>query len=148
MSTKLNKSKWICVISLASLVLLAANNVVEAARDPAVISFGPTYISPEPFGHICLIGIVLNIGNEAFLSSPSQQGVYLYDGRHLVAHQPFRDLAPGQPVIINACTTRYHGTHVYTLMIGYDPDIYMDGNPANDDSSTSNNKRRLVLGGG
>jgi hypothetical protein len=99
-------------------------------------------------GTVKIEGVVRNAGTSDYTSHANQQIALLYEqilgGKTtLVARQPFQDLAVNATVKV-AYTRRWNRSDefppTYTLVISFDPDIYIDGNNNNDDSNTTNNK--------
>ncbi len=98
-------------------------------------------------GRVWITGVVKNAGLANYESSPNQQGMYLYEGSKLVAKRNFQNLTPGQEVSISyyrnwnaSSPSEGEFPPNYKLMIGYDPDISMDGNPKNDDCNGGDNQ--------
>lgn len=97
--------------------------------------------------------VVENMGRVAYVSRPGQQGFTLSrdtSGRvaSVVARRDFPRLNPGQRVTLSWTQTisRYgYGEFppVFLAAIGYDPDIRLDSNPANDDCRGTDNRRTL-----
>lgn len=137
---------------------LASCNPDESPEETPIIDLEATEISftidkeTQFTGTATLTGILTNIG-EAYSSNANQQGLQLYQsgngqsgGGDLVAMQTFQNLMPGETVTVSY--TRPWNTSSpaegefppsYTLRISYDPDIFIDGNPNNDDSDLDNN---------
>lgn len=105
-------------------------------------------------GVVRITGVIRNVGLVAYNSGLGQQVAYLYEQQlgvstpRLVAEQPFQNLVPGQEVRVSF-ERDWNGSSpaegefppIYKLLIGYDPDIYKDGNPKNDDCNRINNQR-------
>lgn len=106
-------------------------------------------------GSVRITGIIRNVGLVAYNSRPGQQVAYLYEQQLgvsttplLVAERPFENLAPGREVRVSF-ERNWDGSSpaegefppTYKLLIGYDPDIYQDSNPKNDDCNRTNNQR-------
>lgn len=96
-------------------------------------------------------GVVKNTGGLAYSTGANQQSALLYEdngGRlQLVASKSFQNLAPGAEVKISYTRPWNRSSPAegefppkYVLVIGFDPDIYIDGNDNNDDSNYSNNR--------
>lgn len=96
-------------------------------------------------------GVVKNTGGKPYTTGANQQTALLYEdngGRmQLVASQPFANLAPGAEVKLSftrawniSSPAEGEFPPKYVLVIGFDPDIYIDGNDNNDDSNNSNNR--------
>ena len=125
----------------------------DGCRDPQASGLTVSGISRNADGtwQFSLRGTVTNGGDAAFESRPNQQSAGLYEGseRRAVAH--FTNLRPGQRV--NTAFTRitrwYTGQEFHSgfqLRVDYDPDIFIDGNPRNDDCQLRNNRRVLSAG--
>lgn len=121
--------------------------------DPGVA--GVTLTKGSRRGQVSVSYEIVNQGRSAWSSGPRQQGVHLSahngnTGRTYRNHQamPGSAAAGGtmlrfsSPYINNAFDDFEFGGHV-DVSISYDPDIYIDGNPCNDDSSTANNQVRI-----
>ncbi len=106
-------------------------------------------------GQVSVSYEIVNQGRSAWSSGPRQQGVNLLahngnTGRTWRNHQamPGSAAAGGtmlsfsSPWINNAFDDFEFGGHV-DVSISYDPDIYIDGNNCNDDSTTANNQVRI-----
>ncbi len=109
-------------------------------------------------GRVRITGVVRNIGNAAFTSNPGTQqaSAQLYEvpagatsGGTLRAHTNFNALAVGGTVTVSyerdwnsSSPAEGEFAPSYKLMIVYDPDIRLDGNPNNDDCNMSNNTRQ------
>jgi hypothetical protein len=97
-------------------------------------------------GRVRITGIVRNVGTKAYISSPGQQNVILYevDGtKRLVGDKPFQNLRPGQEakvVFERDWSASNEFPPKYVMEIGFDLDIFLDGNLNNDDCDPSNNK--------
>jgi len=123
--------------------------------DPAVEKIDFTIISRTSkfSGRVRISGVVKNIGLEPYISGPNQQAVYLYEGpmggtARLVAQKKFQNLNPGQQVIVTyernwdaASPSEGEFPPSYKVIIAYDPDIRLDGNPKNDDCNINNNQK-------
>lgn len=100
-------------------------------------------------GRIRVTGVVHNVGRATYNSNPRQQSILLYESSRLVAQRQFQNLTPGQEVRVTfvrdwdaSSPAEGEFPPTYKLMIGYDPDIAIDGNPRNDDCNLSNNRRQ------
>lgn len=94
-------------------------------------------------GRVRVMGTVRNRGAVAFESGINQQSVQLYENDRLVASQPFQTLAPRAAVQVSFTrpwSAAMEFPPTYKLVISYDPDIYLDGNPKNDDCAGYNNR--------
>lgn len=101
--------------------------------------------------YVVVEGVVKNTGGLAYSTYANQQSALLYEdngGRlQLVASQSFQNLAPGAEVKVSYTRPWNRSSPAegefppkYVLVIGFDPDIYIDGNDNNDDSNYSNNR--------
>ena len=93
-----------------------------------------------------VIGTIRNLGAAAWASGRGQQLAGLKRGSTTVASRDFVSLAPGQGFTLTTRMSLYSADEFppgVELSIAYDPDIRLDGNPANDDCRTGNNVRRL-----
>jgi hypothetical protein len=118
--------------------------------DPAAQRIDFSLISQESQfqGRVRIVGVVQNIGQGAFESRQGQQEVQLYENSQLIASTPFQNLSPGQEVEVvyernwdTSSPSEGEFPPTYRLVITYDPDIEMDGNPRNDDTNNSNNTK-------
>ena len=97
-------------------------------------------------------GVVKNVGRNRYESGAEQQAAYLYEdngtGRlQLKATKVFQNLNVGEQVKVDFLVTHSKSNEfpsAYILVIGFDPDIYIDGNLKNDDANTANNRIRRV----
>lgn len=116
--------------------------------NPSATEFEVTVVSKSgSSGTIRLTGTVRNIGLQTFDSSAGQQSVWILSSGILVAQQDFEDLAPAEEVTITYETTWSRSTEfppTFTLMLSYDPDIFIDGNENNDDCRTTDNELELT----
>jgi hypothetical protein len=101
-----------------------------------------------PFqGRVRITGIVRNDG-AVFDSNAGQQSAALYEevpgvGSRRVSLREFEDLAPGESISLSyerEWDTAIEFQPSYRLEISYDPDIFIDGNPRNDDCDQDNNQ--------
>lgn len=115
------------------------------------INFTVTNCKDRFNGTVKIEGVVKNTGGLAWTSGTNQQSALLYEdngGRlQLVASQSFQNLAPGAMVKVSYTRSWNRSSPAegefppkYVLVIGFDPDIYIDGNDNNDDSNYSNNR--------
>ena len=124
-------------------------------RDPAVQSLTFQVISRGAHrteGRIRLTGVIKNVGDAVFESDPRQATVALYEtvpgGRATVkAQESIARLEPNRTITLNferdwSIATEFPPT--YSLLITYDPDIYIDANKNNDDCNRNNNKKELT----
>lgn len=98
-------------------------------------------------GVVQVTALVKNLGRSNYLSGPHQQALYLYEDNRLVAKREFTTLASGAELSL-AYRRNWDASSpaegefppTYKLMIAYDPDIAIDGNPNNDDCRLGNNR--------
>jgi hypothetical protein len=117
----------------------------SAARmDLAVVRRDPSGWS----GRVRITGVVKNVGSAPYVSGANQQIVSIYQVQNnhnvLVATRAFGNLAVGEETTIVFETEWYAPNEFppsFRMMIVYDPDIRLDGNPKNDDCKMSNNTR-------
>lgn len=93
-----------------------------------------------------ITGVVRNDGTLDFESEFGKQSIALFEGRRFLADQSFQRLGAGQEVRVDF-EWEFDPNHldppaVYELAIIYAPDIFQDGNPANDDCDLGNNHIR------
>lgn len=120
--------------------------LLPSCPDPAVESINFRLLSRDARwrsqGQVQITGTIINKGRSSFESRPNQQGIYLYEGNRLVARRNFQTLAPGESISVSF-ERRWDAASEfppnYRLRISYDPDIYIDGNPKNDDCGRGNN---------
>jgi hypothetical protein len=106
-----------------------------------------------PFrGTVEIQGTVKNLGGH-FVSGAKQQEVQLYEevpgGRgRIVARLPFSQLRAGEELTIRyqrawdaSSPAEGEFPPTYRLVIAFDPDVLIDGNPRNDDRNSRNNTR-------
>ena len=147
------KTKVSVFVVVLSAVAMSGLTCPEdcASTDPnlAVDRIDATLVSQQSttMGTVRIDGVVQNKGGSTFDSSPDQQSVQLYDGTTLLAQEDFEDLAVGATVTVSYTVewnTNSEFPPTYTVLIALDPDIFMDGNPNNDDCPTSDNARQLT----
>jgi len=122
--------------------------------DPAAVSLQVRLIRKisDYEAQIAIVGVVKNIGNQDFRSSPGQQSVVLQQTLPgssrptVLSQQAFTNLPAGQSLIVMktiSWRTSIEFPPSFQLYLSYDPDIRMDSNKQNDDAITSNNSRTL-----
>ncbi len=126
----------------AQKVLCDANvNAPAPALDSIDFLLVDKYTSST--GRIQVWGVVKNKGLARYESDPGQQRIHLYEDGVLVSTYDFEDLAPGDSIGViyyrewTDATREFPPT--YRAEIVYDPDILIDGNPANNDCSFDDN---------
>ncbi len=93
-----------------------------------------------------ITGVVRNNGTSDFESTPGKQSIALFEGRRFLADRSFYTLKAGQEAQVDF-ELEFDPNHldpppIYELAIIYDPDIFQDGNRANDDCDGANNRIR------
>lgn len=98
-------------------------------------------------GVVKITGTIKNVGRSAFVSGRGQQIVTLWEDRRMVARRDFTNLGVGESVSLSfvrnwdaSSPAEGEFPPTYKVVIGYDPDLYIDGNVRNDDCSSSNNQ--------
>ncbi len=90
---------------------------------------------------------VINVGTAHYVSRRNQQTLNLYQGNsRLVKIWGFSRVNRGQTLKFSKSFSNQPGGEFvpsYKAMLSFDPDIYIDGNRANDDSNRNNNKATL-----
>ena len=117
--------------------------------DPAVEALTAQWISGGPrAGRIRISGIVKNIGGAPYISGTGQQMFSLYEDNRVIRSLDFGDLAPGASRSIQYeldWSTSSEFNPAYRFEINYDPDLYIDGNPQNDDCRRGNNSKPVNM---
>jgi hypothetical protein len=88
-----------------------------------------------------------NWGRQSFRSHPKQQSLQIYENERLLLNRPFNRLEPGETLTVTVprtWNTSIEFPPSYRAMIQYDPDIVIDGNPANDDCRLRDNQRTIT----
>ncbi len=134
----------LCLCGLATSGLTCPSDCEEGQPNPAVDEIEFTLVSQtsDTQGIVEIEGVVENKGTGTFDSTPGQQSVQLYQDSMLLAEEEFEDLAPGARVEVShemMWTTGSEFPPTFRVVIAYDPDIYMDGNPLNDDCANVDN---------
>lgn len=113
--------------------------------DPAATAINYELLSTTTptSGDVEITGVVRNRGTMPFTSGEGQQSVQLWEGGTMVASQAFTNLAVDATVEVtyerNWSTQDEFRPPSYTVLLAYDPDIYIDGNDENDDCNSNNN---------
>lgn len=104
-----------------------------------------TIVSAEAGRAVARItGVVRNNGTSDFESTPGKQSIAMFEGRRFLADRSFQTLKAGQEARVDF-ELEFDPNHldppaIYELAIIYDPDIFQDGNPANNDCDRNNNR--------
>lgn len=100
------------------------------------------------YAQVRITAVVENAGQVEYRSNPRQQSITLArDGRR-VSTQGFTVIRPGNRFYVTYDeTVSVHGygefTPTFHAYLSYDPDIRIDGNPANDDCRANDNRKSL-----
>jgi hypothetical protein len=93
-----------------------------------------------------ITGVIRNNGASDFESAPGKQSIALFEGRRFLADRSFQTLKAGQEARVDFelefDPNQLDPPAIYELAIIYAPDIFQDGNPANDDCDRNNNRLR------
>lgn len=97
-------------------------------------------------GTIRVTGVIQNQGTADYNSGAGQQSLQLYRGLNFlqqpVAQTDFTDLAAGATLTVTydvAWNTSTEFPQSFVVYIGLDPDLFLDGNEANDECPTTDN---------
>lgn len=140
---------YIKVNKIPAGVKLPPVDSLKKRVDPAATAINYSLVEKADniVAKIKIEGVVKNIGKDAYKSGANQQIVLLYEviGRQtkLVASKAFQNLAANAEVKVSFVRVWDKSIEFppnYTLVISYDPDIYLDGNPNNNDLNSINNK--------
>jgi len=93
-------------------------------------------------------GQVKNVGNADYVSRNNQQVLFLHEvGKsHHITDWHYTRLNRGQVMNVHVPVRNHPGGEfvpAYELALSFDPDIYLDKNPANDDRNRRNNQATL-----
>ena len=121
--------------------------------DPAVTELRVGWPGRNPDGTYVfrLVAIITNLGRAPFISRSNQQMISFYEGGSLLHSEPWTTsrLASGEGVSSFVPPLRWNPSSEFladfSAQITYDPDIFIDGNPQNDDCVMSNNKLLLTV---
>lgn len=123
---------------------------LKKSVDPAAsaIYFSLVKRIDDTKAQIKIEGVVKNIGKNDYKSGPQQQAVLLYEkipggATRLVVTRVFQNLAKGAEIkvaLVKNWDKSIEFPPTYILVISYDPDIYLDNNPDNNDINSINNK--------
>jgi len=135
---------------IAALTSLLVPGISVAASGPDLrVGIRVDHVSRNTNGtyNFTIHSSVKNIGTTKYISRPNQQSLYLYEGRsRLVKRWGFSRVNRGQTLNFSqSFRNRPGGEFVpsYKAQLVFDPDIYMDGNRANDDKNRRNNQATL-----
>jgi hypothetical protein len=127
--------------------------------DPAAydIRFQIVHRKDKFNGRVRITGIIKNIGNKTFIPIHNQTNAYLYEmspgtstGGKILAQKVITTLTPGAELSLSCerdwTITPTSGGELppgYRLQILYDPDVYKNTTPSNDDCNLKNNTKVL-----
>jgi ABC-type antimicrobial peptide transport system permease subunit len=129
-------------------VALLKNDIELAAES---INFSVVRVIDKFNARVKIEGVIHNVGRLNYTSAPDEQVALLYEENggawRLVASRPFQNLAVNATVKVSFTRSWNKSSPAegefppnYILIVGLDPDIYIDGNNNNDDYNTANNK--------
>ncbi len=95
-----------------------------------------------------ITAVLENTGQAAYRTNPQQQTITLARDNAPVKTQRFGNMNPGGRIFIRYdenVSIRGYGefTPTFHAYLSYDPDIHIDGNPANDDCRANDNRKSL-----
>lgn len=121
--------------------------------DLAVESFDFTIEKTAQFeGNITFTAIIKNVGAD-YRSNDGQQSISLIQippaGQSVTLEsEKFKDLDAGETIELRYTHQGWRASQEFPpsfrVRIGFDPDLYIDGNPHNDDSNTENNMKEIT----
>ena len=89
---------------------------------------------------------VRNVSTQNYVSGSNQQAILLTRNGRTATNRPFGNLAAGQTLTWSQTVARpFEFPDTYAALYNYDPDLYIDGNPQNDDCNRNNNMRRVEV---
>ncbi len=100
--------------------------------------------------NIWLDAVIHNNGSVPFISQSTQQMVTFYHGERVLLSRPWGvwQIPPGANIFENHIVHWDRASEFpagFTAAIIYDPDIFIDGNPQNDDCVMTNNKSSVTV---
>jgi len=147
----MNMKRSLLVVSLSLLVmsgLSCPEDCVDGTPSLAVVRIDYEILSTTSAteGTVRVTGVIQNTGTGTYDSGAGQQSLQLYRGldfqQQPVAQTDFEDLAPGATLTVTydvAWDTSAEFPQSFVLYISLDPDLFIDGNEANDECPTSDN---------
>lgn len=153
------KTLFKSILLVLSLILFSCGGDDTPESTPnidlKVDSYELSKVNTSQFaGVVTIMGIVKNIGDD-YVSSDGQQTIYIFRRNlgatgqgTLVEQKDFTNINAGETVEISYNMNWNSSTEFppeYIIQIGYDPDIYIDGNKHNDDTNHDNDE--IVISG-
>ena len=146
--------KTYCLLMVAVVGLLITTGCPPAVcngPDPYVDEIKYELVSASPAyqgGVVRIIAVVKNKGTAPFISGQGQQSIQIFETdnyiSNLVHQQEFVNIELDGTIEAVYQTNWSRGDEFrppfYKVMIAYDPDIFIDGNPQNDDCNLGNNQ--------
>ena len=121
--------------------------------DLAVESFDFAIEKTAQFeGNITFKAVIKNVGDD-YRSGEGQQTISLSEkpagGQSITLEsKKFKDLDAGETIELQYTHQGWRASQEFPssfrVRIGFDPDLYIDGNPHNDDSNSDNNTREIT----
>ncbi|WP_299898684.1 hypothetical protein [uncultured Aquimarina sp.] len=147
--------KILSLLFLAVLLFGCSDDTIDNEEiDLEATSITFSIVKDDDFtGTATITGTITNIGDDSFRSSSGQQALRLYQ-RNLGAPAPgelvstvsFTDLAAGETLTISYSRPWNSSSPAegefppdYSIVLDYDPDIFIDGNDSNNDEDLTNN---------
>lgn len=129
-------------------------NVDLAVTDIIFETEGIDPVMQDFDGTAIITVLIENIGEDDYISGANQQGLYIYQvdgyqvGSYEVLYEGFGNLQAGETISISYTRNWNISSPAegefppnYRAVIGFDPDIRIDGNLDNDDADPTNNER-------
>jgi hypothetical protein len=133
---------------LVVLIVLTGCPCEGPAPKPTELQYTLVSTTSDWAGTVRITAIVRNVGLAPFISGKGQQAVCLYEdygfASELVAQKEFLQLDVDATVELTYerpwDLSEEFPPQAYVAQLLYDPDIYEDGNPDNDDCNWNNNE--------
>lgn len=127
--------------------------------DPAIYDLKPAWPAKNSDGTYSfrLLALTKNVGAVPFESARRQTQITLKEGSRVLLSEPWSSpmaesvvLAPGQGFSAVFLVSHWNPSSEFladfSAELSYDPDIYIDSNPKNDDCGRGNNRKVLTVG--
>ncbi len=148
-----NSRKWIRLLPLAGLLATGLGLASPAYAGPDLqvrvwVDARSVHQNPNHTYNFIIRGQLKNVGNADYVSRRNQQVMFMHEvGRsHHITDWHFSRLNRGQVMNVHIPVTNHPGGEfvpAYELALSFDPDIYQDGNRANDDRNRRNNQSKI-----